>query len=141
VRLWETSSGAGRITLAVCGADLWDVALDGAGRLLATGGAEGLIHLWAADSGRPVATLSGHRGGIRGLALSEDGQLLVSSGGDETVRLWDTRTGRCLRTLRPDRLYERMDISGLTGVTAAQRTTLVMLGAVDRAPAPDQPGT
>jgi hypothetical protein len=37
-----------------------------------------------------------------------------------------------LRTLRPDRLYERLDITGLTGVTAAQRAALLALGAVER---------
>jgi hypothetical protein len=34
--------------------------------------------------------------------------------------------------LRGDRRYERMDITGLTGVTEAQQTALVALGAVER---------
>jgi hypothetical protein len=34
--------------------------------------------------------------------------------------------------LRPDRPYERMDITGLTGVTAAQRAALLALGAVEK---------
>jgi hypothetical protein len=37
-----------------------------------------------------------------------------------------------LHTLRPDRLYECVDITGLTGVTAAQRDALLSLGAVER---------
>jgi hypothetical protein len=34
--------------------------------------------------------------------------------------------------LRPDRPYERMDITGLTGITDAQRTALLALGAFER---------
>jgi hypothetical protein len=35
--------------------------------------------------------------------------------------------------LRADRRYERLDITGTTGLTAAQRTTLALLGAIERA--------
>jgi hypothetical protein len=55
------------------------------------------------------------------------------------VRLWEAKSGACMRTLRAERRYERMDISGLIGITAAQRASLIALGAVerplDRAPA------
>ena len=40
-------------------------------------------------------------------------------------------TGECLRTLQPPRLYEEMDITGITGLTVAQKDTLKVLGAID----------
>jgi hypothetical protein len=36
-----------------------------------------------------------------------------------------------LRTLRSDRHYQRLDITGLTGITEAQHAALVQLGAFD----------
>jgi hypothetical protein len=47
------------------------------------------------------------------------------------VRLWDTSTGAHLRILQAERRYERMDISGLSGVTDAQRRALLALGAIE----------
>jgi WD40 repeat protein len=94
------------------------------------------VRLWKVRAegqpGGPVATLHGHRGGVWGVALSADGRLVASGGHDGAVRLWDTDSFAMLRTLRPDRRFERMDITGLSGVTAAQRTVLLALGAVER---------
>jgi hypothetical protein len=45
--------------------------------------------------------------------------------------LWDVETGECLRTLRAERLYEGMNITGVTGLTEAQKATLKALGAVE----------
>jgi hypothetical protein len=66
------------------------------------------------------------------VALSADGQLLASGGSDGTVRLWETSTGTWLRMLRPERRYERLDITGLTGITYAQRAALLALGAIEQ---------
>lgn len=78
---------------------------------------------------------------VLGVALSADGQLLASGAGDASARLWDVRSGACLRVLRPDRRYERLDITSLTGITAAQRAALLALGAVEHRGAAELPAT
>ena len=58
--------------------------------------------------------------------LTSDGQATrLEQYGDEKLKAFGSG--------RPDRRYERMDISGLTGVTEAQRDVLLALGAIDHA--------
>jgi hypothetical protein len=74
-------------------------------------------------------TLQAGSGVVRGVGLSGDGRLLVAAGQNGAVRLWDTRSRTSICSFRPDRPYPRLDITGLTGVTDAQREALVALGA------------
>ena len=57
--------------------------------------------------------------------------VIASCGDDTTIRLWDIQTGDCVRVLQPDRPYEGMNITGVIGLTSAQRSTLKLLGAVE----------
>ncbi len=59
------------------------------------------------------------------------GPQLASGSFDETIKLWDLETGECLQTLRADRLYEGMNITGVTGLSEAQKATQKALGAVE----------
>jgi WD40 repeat protein len=132
VRLWEAGSGRPLATLPGHSGGALDVALSGDGQLVVSGSEDETVRLWEARSGRLLATLPGHTGQVYGVALRGDGQLMASGSIDGTVRLWDVSGRTCLRTLRGDRRYERLDITGLTGITEAQRGALLALGAVER---------
>jgi WD40 repeat protein/transcriptional regulator with XRE-family HTH domain len=131
VRLCDV--GTGRLLASLQGhtGAVSGAALSANGHLLASGGFDGTVRLWETSTGRPMATLRGHAGPVRGVALSAEGHLVASGGFDGTVRLWAASSGSALRALRCDRRYERLNITGLTGITDAQRTALLALGAIE----------
>jgi WD40 repeat protein len=131
VRLWDVAGKQPLATLVGHTGPVHGVALSADGSLVASGGEDGTVRLWNWPGGRLLATLQGHTGLVWSVVMSPDGRRVASGSWDGTVRLWDVSSGGCLATLRSDRRYERVDIAGLTGVTAAQRAALLALGAVE----------
>jgi WD40 repeat protein len=101
------------------------------GQTLASGGHDQVIRLWDVAGGQIIRPLRGHTDRVWSVCFSPDGQTLASGSDDGTVKFWDVQTGEWLSTRRPDRPYERLKISGVTGLTPAQLAALKELGAVD----------
>jgi WD40 repeat protein len=99
--------------------------------LLVSGGSDGKLRWWELHNGQCVRVREAHQGTIRSLKMSPDGRMLASCGDDGAITLWDLERGEHLRTLRRDRPYERLDITGIRGLTEAQKTTLRTLGAIE----------
>ncbi|MBD3886116.1 hypothetical protein IFO70_30960 [Phormidium tenue FACHB-886] len=103
-------------------------------QILASGSADNTIRLWDVDSGKCLNVLRGHTDIVSSVAFGSDetGRSLLASGSfDETIRLWDGSTGECLRVLKSDRLYEGMNIQGVTGLSDGQKAVLKQLGAIE----------
>jgi WD40 repeat protein len=89
------------------------------------------VRWWDLHSGECVRVLEAHQGTVYALKVSPDGLRLASCGDDGAITLWDLERGEPLRTLRRDRPYERLNITGIRGLTEAQKATLRALGAVE----------
>ena len=85
------------------------------------------VRLWDVASGQCLKILKRHINPISTVTFSPD----LASSGSETINFWAVETGECLKTFRPDCPYERMNITGVTGITEAQRISLKALGAVE----------
>jgi WD40 repeat protein/transcriptional regulator with XRE-family HTH domain len=111
------------------------------GDQLIAGGCDGMLRWWDMQSRACVIVQKAHQGTIQSLRISPDGRRLASCGDDGAIRIWDLTvgTGRelapvrappLLRTLRRDRPYERLNITGIRGLTEAQKASLQALGAM-----------
>ncbi|MBW4623926.1 MAG: pentapeptide repeat-containing protein [Cyanosarcina radialis HA8281-LM2] len=132
VKLWDLQTGQCLQTLEGHSREVASVSFHPDGNLLVSGSFDSTLVLWDLQQGTQIATLPGHAGPISSVAFAPGGQMLASSSEDGSIRLWDSRTGECLRILRADRPYERMNISGVTGLTDAQKESLRVLGAIER---------
>ncbi|GAB1542161.1 NB-ARC domain-containing protein [Scytonema sp. NUACC21] len=132
LRLWSTSTGECLKILPVDTGSLQLVTFSPDSKTLATSCSHDyIVKLWDVSTGQCKRTLHGHLGKIWSIVFSLDNQTLASSSEDETIRLWDIETGDCLKIFKAERLYERMNIMGVTGLTEASITTLKALGAVE----------
>jgi WD40 repeat protein len=131
LRLWDVATRQLLVRLEAHTGEVRGVALRADGGMLASAGFDSRVRLWGLPGGQPITTFEGHTSPVYGVAMNQGGTLLASGSFDGTVRLWDVATGACVRILRGDRPYERTNIRGLTGITDAQHSALVTLGAVE----------
>jgi conflict system STAND superfamily ATPase/WD40 domain-containing protein len=109
------------------------VAFSRAGKLLASGGADGKVILWDVDSRRPRATLVKQLGSVEGISFSPDGKRLASASTDHTVVLWDVDGRAPLATLRghDDVVYDAAFSADGKRLASASRDKTVILWDVD----------
>ncbi|MEO1402992.1 MAG: NACHT domain-containing protein [Cyanobacteria bacterium J06635_1] len=131
VKLWHVSTGKCLATLTGHTAGVEAVTFYPDGKTLASSGKDMMIRLWDLDTLKCKTVLTGHHSWVLSLAVGSDGKTLVSGGWDETLRIWDTHSGRCLKTLS-NKPYANADITGVKGLTDADRVALRALGAVGR---------
>lgn len=131
VRLWDIKTGDCLKTLIGHESWVFSVAFSPDSRMLVTGSHDQTVRLWDLDKGACLHTLQGHQHQVFSVVFHPKGDRILSGSQDQTIRVWDVETGTCLQTLS-DRLYEGMDITDVRGLRAAQRTTLIRLGAVEQ---------
>lgn len=90
-----------------------------------------MLRWWQIHSGVCVRVQEAHQGAIQALKVSPDGERLASCGDDGAIVLWDLHSGEYLQTLRQDRPYERLNITGIRGLSEAQKASLRALGAFE----------
>jgi WD40 repeat protein len=122
VRLWDADTSDCLLTLEGHTRQTQTIAFDPTAQRLASGSRDRTLKLW---------DFQGHTHPIRSITFDPEGKMLASSSEDGTIRLWDSSNGDCLRVLTVDAPYTGMNISGVTGLTDAQKETLRVLGAIE----------
>jgi WD40 repeat protein/transcriptional regulator with XRE-family HTH domain len=131
IRLWDIRNGTCLRILKGHEDWIWSVAFSPDGTLLASGSEDQRVCLWDVQTGTLLKTLQGHDSWVQSVAFDPQGYFLTSGSHDGTVKLWEVKSGQCLRTMSNTRPYEGMNITGVQGMTDAQKKMLKELGAFE----------
>jgi WD40 repeat protein len=131
IRLWDVATGKQLNTLPGHSMLVLSIAFSSDGTTLVSSSVDQTVRLWDLSTGNCIRILRGHSGQIDSVDFSPDGKLIASGSADETIKLWETNSGKLIRTLQAQRLYEGMNITGVTGLTQTQKDSLKVLGAVE----------
>jgi WD40 repeat protein/transcriptional regulator with XRE-family HTH domain len=134
--VWDAQSGDRVRALAGHPGVVSALSCAASGELVVSGGSDGRLRWWEVQSGECVRVREAHQGTVQALKVSPEGSRLASCGDDGAITIWDLYSGEHLRTLRRDRPYERLNITGIRGLTEAQKATLRALGAMESTPVP-----
>src|SRR5260370_8466451 len=76
----------------------YSVAFSSDGKVVASGGGNGLIRFWDRANMRQLYLIGAHGNGVRRIVFFADGKRMASCGDDATVRLWDI-TGKLPKSI------------------------------------------
>ncbi len=129
--VWDAQTGARLSIWHEPSEVVYALAWSPTGTMLISGGSDGVLRWWDVERGECVQTRQAHQGTVQSLKANPDGRLLASCGDDGAITIWDLASGEHLRTLRRDRPYERLNITGIRGLSDAQKASLRALGAIE----------
>ena len=129
--VWDAHSGERLTALLGLVEGVSTVAWHPVGDRLISGGRDGRLRWWEIPSWQCVRVREAHQGMVQALKVSPDESLLASCGDDGAIHIWDLESGEPRRTLRRDRPYERLTITGIRGISVAQKASLRALGAFE----------
>ena len=130
VKIWNSLSGALLRILEGHSNEVYAAVYSPDGNSIVSCAADNTIKLWNVESGELLRTLEEHSDSVSSVVYSSDGTSIVSGSQDGTVRIWDTETWECRKVIDA-RSYGNLNITGVKGITEAQRRTLKAYGAVE----------
>ncbi|MEH2165100.1 MAG: NB-ARC domain-containing protein [Nostoc sp.] len=134
VRLWSVDTGECLNIFQGHSNSVWSVAFSPEGDILASSSLDQTVRIWDRHTGVCLKVLPVLTHAMRShiaFGNSTKHYAIASGSQNGTIQIWDAQTGESLKTLNPDRPYQGTNITGVTGITTAQKDVLKALGAFD----------
>ena len=134
IRIWQGEIWKEQICLQVLQGHeslIWSIAWSPDGKHLVSGSQDGTARIWDVQTGECLQVFQ-HDGWIRTVVWLPEEDVIVAAGGSGEIFFWDVQSGKCLQRLRELRPYEGTNIYQATGISAAQRASLLALGAIEQ---------
>jgi WD40 repeat protein len=116
--IWNTASGTLLFPSLPLDHSVTCVAFSPDGKLLATGGDDGVVQLFVVETGKVRQTIVQHHGRLETVVFSPDGRTLSTAGRDGSAWLWEVATGRQLGAPLHQGLVPQVDFSRTAAVLA-----------------------
>ena len=100
IEIWDLDKRCLMGVLGPVSTSIYDIAVSGDGKALASCGEDKLVTVWNLSSMERLFTLTGHLARVDAVAYSADNRFLASTGLDGTVRIWDLQERKLHRMLR-----------------------------------------
>lgn len=131
INIWEVRSGQLIQQLHGHNDIVRSLAFTRDSKALISGSINATIKLWDLDTGKCLRTDKDYSDWIVSIAVHPNGKTFMTNTTTSELRLQSIQTGECLKTLQILGPYEGMNITGVRGLSSAQKSTLKQLGAVD----------
>lgn len=127
--VWDLARGESEI---IEGHDHYvrSVAVDNEGKYIVSGSADRSVKLWDFNSHKLIHSFEGHEGWVWSVKFNSDNSKIISCSEDETVKWWDIESKICIKEYKCKKPYEGVNITGVEGLSEAQKRNLINLGAV-----------
>jgi WD40 repeat protein len=99
VRIADLASGSVIASWPAHADTIFDLAVSGDGKILATAGGDKLVKMWDMATHKETARFEGHVAQVLTLAFDANASRLVSGGIDQQIKVWDVKTHERTNTL------------------------------------------
>ncbi|PSB02195.1 NB-ARC domain-containing protein, partial [Merismopedia glauca] len=132
VKVWDLYKGMCLQTLDIDTDQVLSVSLSPDGQKLVTGSDRPPVaKIWDLATGNCLNVLEGHVSWVYSVCYAPNGKAIATGSQDGTIRIWHPETGDCLQNLETIKPYAGMNIYQAKGLSSAQRSNLIELGAIE----------
>lgn len=131
IKIWSIDTGECLKTISAHSNTVSSLDLSPDFQIFASLGKDRAVKIWEVQSQRLLFCLDNFHVDLKSVKFTPCGKYIALGKSDGSIDIWNFQTHKLVKIFKSLRPYEGMDITGTTGLTKAQRSSLLALGAID----------